>query len=87
MYPGPVDPDLGTFVREMELALRARGHELDLAVLDRRGGGKLRYLETNGILDALLFYAIGVVIYVLMQLRSRSAGVDTKMLFTEIPPD
>jgi amino acid transporter len=51
------------------------------------GSGKLRYLETNGILDALLFYAIGVVIYVLMQLRSRSAGVDTKMLFTEIPPD
>ena len=51
------------------------------------GGGKLHYLETNGILDALLFYAIGVVIYVLMRLRSRSAGVDTKMLFTEIPPD
>jgi glycosyltransferase involved in cell wall biosynthesis len=45
MYPGPSDPDLGTFVRQMELALRARGHELDLAVLDRRGGGKLRYLE------------------------------------------
>jgi amino acid transporter len=51
------------------------------------GGGKLHYLETNGILDAVLFYAIGVVIYVLMLLRSRSAGVDTKMLFTEIPPD
>jgi glycosyltransferase involved in cell wall biosynthesis len=45
MYPGPADPDLGTFVRQMELALRARGHEIDLAVLDRRGGGKLRYLE------------------------------------------
>ncbi len=29
----------------MELALRARGHELDLAVLDRRGGGKLRFLD------------------------------------------
>jgi glycosyltransferase involved in cell wall biosynthesis len=45
MYPGPDDPDLGTFVRQMELALRARGHDVDLAVLDRRGGGKLRYLE------------------------------------------
>jgi APA family basic amino acid/polyamine antiporter len=51
------------------------------------GSGKLRYLETNGILDALLFYALGVVIYAVMRLRSRSAGVDTKMLFTEIPPD
>jgi glycosyltransferase involved in cell wall biosynthesis len=45
MYPGPADPDLGVFVRQTELALRERGHELDLAVLNRRGGGKRRYLE------------------------------------------
>ena len=51
------------------------------------GTGRLHYLETNGILDALLFYGIGLVIYVVMQLRSRTAGVDTKMLFAEIPPD
>jgi amino acid transporter len=51
------------------------------------GTGRLHYLETNGILDALLFYVIGFVIYLVMQFRSRNAGVDTKMLFTEIPPD
>src|SRR4051812_42688926 len=45
MYPGPADPDLGTFVAQMEHALRDRGHELELAVLDRRGGGKRRFLE------------------------------------------
>ena len=45
MYPGPADPDLGTFVAQMERALRDRGHELEPAVLDRRGGGKRRYLE------------------------------------------
>jgi glycosyltransferase involved in cell wall biosynthesis len=45
MYPGPDDPDLGVFVAQMERALRARGHELELAVLDRRGGGKRRFLE------------------------------------------
>src|SRR3954470_24959648 len=45
MYPGPEDPDLGTFVAQMERALRERGHEIDLAVLDRRSGGKLRFLE------------------------------------------
>jgi glycosyltransferase involved in cell wall biosynthesis len=45
MYPGPADPDLGTFVAQMERALRDRGHELELAVLDRRGGGKRRFLE------------------------------------------
>ena len=45
MYPGPGDPDLGVFVQQMERALRERGHELELAVLDHRAGGKLRYLE------------------------------------------
>jgi glycosyltransferase involved in cell wall biosynthesis len=45
LYPGPADPDLGTFVRQLEVALRERGHELELAVLDRRAGGKRRYAE------------------------------------------
>src|SRR5947208_17123922 len=45
LYPGPADPDLGAFVAQMEHALRERGHELDLAVLDRRGGGKRRFVE------------------------------------------
>jgi glycosyltransferase involved in cell wall biosynthesis len=45
MYPGPGDPDLGSFVAQMERALRERGHEVELAVLDRRGGGKMRFLE------------------------------------------
>ena len=52
-----------------------------------KGTGKLHYLETNGILDALIFYGIGVVIYFVMLWRTRAKGVDTKMLFTEIPPD
>jgi glycosyltransferase involved in cell wall biosynthesis len=45
MYPGPADPDLGVFVAQMERALRERGHEIELAVLDRRGGGRRRYAE------------------------------------------
>jgi glycosyltransferase involved in cell wall biosynthesis len=45
LYPGSADPDLGPFVRQLELALRDRGHELELAVLDRRAGGRRRYLE------------------------------------------
>lgn len=51
------------------------------------GAGKLHYLETNGILDALIFYGLGVAIYIVMQFRTRAKGVDTKMLFAEIPPD
>ena len=45
MYPGPDDPDLGVFVAQLARALERRGHEVDRAVLDRRAGGKRRYLE------------------------------------------
>jgi len=45
MYPGPDDPDLGVFVAQLEHELSARGHELERAVLDRRSGGKRRFLS------------------------------------------
>src|SRR5438105_7691769 len=47
MYPGPADPDLGVFVRGLEQALAARGHVVERAVLDRRRGGKRRYLTPS----------------------------------------
>lgn len=50
-------------------------------------GGTLTYLETNGIIDAGLFYLLGIIIYFVMRYRARAAGVDEKMLFTELPPD
>jgi basic amino acid/polyamine antiporter, APA family len=52
-----------------------------------KGSSALTYLETNGILDAGLFYLIGLVIYFIMRARAVRAGVDEKMLFTELPPD
>ena len=52
-----------------------------------KAGGTLTYLETNGIIDAAIFYAIGLVIYFIMRYRALRAGVDEKMLFTELPPD
>ena len=45
MYPGPDDPDLGVFVANLEHELASRGHELERAVLDRRSGGRRRYLS------------------------------------------
>jgi glycosyltransferase involved in cell wall biosynthesis len=45
MYPGPAAPDLGVFVRGLEEQLVARGHEVERAVLDRRGGSKVKYLR------------------------------------------
>ena len=49
MYPGPGAPDLGTFVRQLEVALRDRGHELELAVLDTRRGGKRQYFRKKKV--------------------------------------
>src|SRR3954470_22759129 len=45
MYPGPDDPDLGTFVAQVERELAARGHEIERAVVDRRAGGRRRHLK------------------------------------------
>ena len=45
LYPGPEDPDLGVFVRDLETQLVARGHVVERAVLNRRSGGKRRYVE------------------------------------------
>ena len=52
-----------------------------------KGGSALTYLETNGIIDAGLFYLLGIIIYFVMRNRAVKAGVDEKMLFTELPPD
>ena len=45
MYPGPDDPDLGVFVRDLADALARRGHEIERAVLDSRRGGRRRWLR------------------------------------------
>jgi amino acid transporter len=51
------------------------------------GTGKLDYLNNTGITGTLIMIGIGVVIYVVIALRNRRAGVDTSLLFAEIPPD
>jgi glycosyltransferase involved in cell wall biosynthesis len=43
MWPGPDDPDHGAFLVPLVEALRRRGHELELAVLTSRGGGRTKY--------------------------------------------
>jgi glycosyltransferase involved in cell wall biosynthesis len=44
MYPGPDAPDLGVFVATLERELAARGHVIERAVVDRRGG-RTRHLS------------------------------------------
>ena len=43
MWPGPEDPDLGAFVAQVARGLESVGHEVDRAVLDRRGGPPTKY--------------------------------------------
>jgi glycosyltransferase involved in cell wall biosynthesis len=43
MWPGPDDPDHGAFLVPLVDALRRRGHELELAVLTSRAGGRSKY--------------------------------------------
>jgi glycosyltransferase involved in cell wall biosynthesis len=45
MYPGPEGPDFGVFVQGLEHALLDRGHEIELAVIDSRTGGRRRYVD------------------------------------------
>ncbi len=39
-WPGPADPDLGVFVRQVTDELARRGHAIALAAIDRRGAGR-----------------------------------------------
>jgi glycosyltransferase involved in cell wall biosynthesis len=45
MYPSAAEPDFGVFVADLERELRSLGHEVELAVLERRGGGPARHLR------------------------------------------
>ena len=55
--------------------------------LTNSGSGRLDYLNNSGITGALVFTAAGLVIWAIMKVVQRRKGVDTGMLFAEIPPD
>src|SRR5581483_1281490 len=83
MYPGPDDPDLGVFVAQLERALRDRGHELERAVLDRRAGGKRRYLELRRRVRAAAAARPDVVwAHFLVPAGLIAAGVDAPLVVT-----
>ena len=55
--------------------------------LTASGTGRLNYLNNSGITGRWCSPRSALVIYVVMKLVQRSKGVDTSMLFAEIPPD
>jgi glycosyltransferase involved in cell wall biosynthesis len=45
MWPGPQDPDFGSFLVPIVRELRALGHELEVVAIDRRSGGPQRHVR------------------------------------------
>jgi glycosyltransferase involved in cell wall biosynthesis len=43
MWPGPADPDHGSFLVPVTRELEALGHEVDVVAIDRRGGSRTKY--------------------------------------------
>jgi glycosyltransferase involved in cell wall biosynthesis len=43
MWPGPADPDLGSFLLPLRRELVALGHEVEVVAIARRGGSRLKY--------------------------------------------
>jgi len=48
MWPGPADPDLGSFLVPVARELEALGHEVDRATIERRGGSRVKYARLAG---------------------------------------
>jgi amino acid transporter len=51
------------------------------------GEGQLDYLNRTGVTMTLLIFAIGIVIYAIQSYRNRRAGIDTSLMYQELPPD
>jgi len=49
--------------------------------------GVLSYFNNSGITLTIALYAIAVIIYIAVAIRNRVAGVDTSLLYHELPPD
>lgn len=43
MWPGPSDPDLGSFLVPLVTELKRRGNDVDVVAIDRRGGSRAKY--------------------------------------------
>jgi amino acid transporter len=60
-------------------------------ILNRVGAGAeesgLDYLNRTGVTMTLVIFGAGIVIYLIQWARNRAAGIDTGLMYQEIPPD
>ena len=57
------------------------------AALKPGQSGVLSYFNGNGITMTIALYAIAVIIYIAVAIRNRVGGVETSLLYHELPPD
>jgi amino acid transporter len=50
-------------------------------------GGVLSYFNNSGITLTIVLYVVAVLIYVGVAIRNRVSGVETSLLYRELPPD
>lgn len=50
-------------------------------------GGALSYFNSSGITLAVALYVLSVLIYIAMAIKNRMSGVQTSLLYRELPPD
>jgi amino acid transporter len=59
-------------------------------ILEAASGGQestLDYLNRTGITFTVLIFAAGIVIYLIQWARNRARGIDTGLMYRELPPD
>ena len=60
-------------------------------ILNRVGAGEaetqLDYLNRTGVTMTLLIFGVGILVFVVQWFRNRVAGIDTGLMYQEIPPD
>jgi amino acid transporter len=57
------------------------------SVLHPKDTTTLQYLNSSGVTMALFLVAVAIIIYVVMAIRNRAAGVDTRLMYQVIPPE
>jgi amino acid transporter len=50
-------------------------------------GGVLSYFNNTGITLTILLYVVAVVIYIIVAVKNKVSGVETSLLYKELPPD
>ncbi|MBF6606019.1 MAG: APC family permease [Chloroflexi bacterium] len=52
-----------------------------------QGSDALAYLNKQGVTFVVIVVVVGVAIYVVQSLRNRAHGIDTRLMYRELPPD